>query len=134
MIKIISLNGSVFYRSELMLLIDVIPELKHKNGNVTPEVIMAQFSANSQIARIRIEKFEDGMTELQQIPDLPMWQIEGFGSEEEYLTKKEEDDKKNKEIVDAKRAEELKVFQKKLFKKNQKAEQKKKGEKFKKKK
>jgi hypothetical protein len=130
MIKITTLNGAIFYRSELTLFVDVIPEIKHENGNVTPEVTMIQFSANGQIARVRVSGYEAGMTELVQIQDLPMWQIEGFTTEEEYLDKREFDDAKNKEILDAKRAEDLKVFNKKLARKNQL----KTGEKFKKKK
>jgi hypothetical protein len=130
MIKITTLNGAIFYRSELTLFVDVIPEIKHENGNVTPEVTMIQFSARGQIARVRVSGYEAGMTELVQIQDLPMWQIEGFTTEEEYLDKREFDDAKNKEILDAKRAEDLKVFNKKLARKNQL----KTGEKFKKKK
>jgi hypothetical protein len=116
-----------------MVMVDVIPEIKHENGNVTPAVTMVEFSANKQLARIRVEKFELGMTELVQIADLPMWQIEGFSTEEEYLEKKEVDDAKNREILDARRAEDLRVFNKKLKKKEQKAAQKKKVIPFKKK-
>lgn len=116
MLKVKTLKGHVFYVSESNCQVEVIPEGKAETGITIPEVTFFQFSQS----RIRIEKFELGMTEIVQIEDLPMWIIEGHESEEAYLAKKEEEDKKNKEILDARRAEEKAAFEKKLAKKNKK--------------
>lgn len=113
MIKVKTLKGHVFYVSEMNCQVEVIPEGKAETGRTIPEVTFFQFSQS----RIRIEKFELGMTEIVQIEDLPMWIIEGHESEEVYLAKKEEEDKKNKEILDARRAAEKAELEKKLEKK-----------------
>ena len=130
MIKINTLKGHTFFVGKQNVVIEVIPEGKLENGKTIPSVTFIKFMQS----KVRIEKFELGMSEVNQVEDLPMWVIEGFDDEEAYLAKKEEDDKKNREILDAKKDQELKEFNKKLEKKAKKLAEKEKAKKKKSKK